>query len=151
MSNSYQSCTISKAPFTGKGYIIPLAETPYKLEPTEHGPFWLFSLPFKARDNGGWRMHTPASPGDSENNTPQEVEESVVAAASIRHIQEVIDSTTPDMSALEQVTAGNKFVHFRPWRLEFSGDTREDAARLIENEHGGFHIFSECAAAEFIA
>jgi hypothetical protein len=95
-------------------------------------------------------MHTPASPGDSENNTPQEVEESVVAAVSIRHIQEVIDSTTPDMSALEQVTAGNKFVHFRPWRLEFSGDIREDAARLIENEYGGFHVFSERAKDEFI-
>lgn len=121
-----------------------MAETPYKNEKTEHGPWWLFSLPFIVKDSG-YDLIAPATPGDKEiNNTPEEVAEAVVAAVSLRHIRQWIEKTTPPDDILQRITRDDLFTSFRPFDGQFTEDARENFA-LLAGVESWYHIFCDDA------
>lgn len=146
MSDHFKTCTISRAPIVGKAFAIPMVQTPYKQEPTEHGPWWLFALPFRVKD-AGYEMRCVPAPGDHANNTPEEIEEAVVTAVSLKFIKQCIEQTTPGRDLLNAVLAGDRFTSFKPFFLDLGSMTQQEMfSRLSEQWH---HVFNDNASAEF--
>lgn len=146
MSDHYKTCTISRAPITGKAIAIPMVQTPYRQEPTEHGPWWLFALPFRVKD-AGYEMRCVPAPGDPANNTPEEVEEAVVTAVSLKFIWQCIQQTTPGSELLETMAAGDRFASFKPFFLDLDNMTQQEMYRRLSEQW--YHVFCDNATAEF--
>lgn len=147
MSDQYKTCTISRAPIVGKALAIPMVQTPYRQEQTEHGPWWLCALPFRVKD-AGYEMRCAPSPGDSANNTTEELEEAVVTAVSLKFMKQFIEESTPKKELLDAVTAGNRFTKFKPFRNELGDNlTQQETFRRLSEQW--YHVFSDTAFAEF--
>lgn len=140
MSNSYYTCCVSHAPITRRAMALPMAQSPY-VTPTEHGPWWLFALPFFVQDVYSDLLAPPAEPGDRSNNTSGEIAESVCAAVSMRFVTDYIKDTNPDRGDLELLMLDNVFTGINPVNvIHLNGQLKNDfgviASDLIQ-------IFSE--------
>lgn len=126
--------------------VLPMGETPYK-EPNEHGPWWMFSLPFFVHDNYTHWLAAPPEPGSKENNTPEEVAEAVCAATSVKFITDYIKRTNPDMTDLELMCQDDVFGNIRPFSTDYlDGVLGDDFEALASNS---YHVFSDKAKEEF--